>query len=168
MDFITDLPKSEGYDSIAVFVDHNSTKAAIMVPCHKTITAKQTADLYLQHVFCHFRLSQTNISDRGTQFNANFMRELCKKLGIKQCFSTAYHPQTDGETEHVNQELEQYLRAFCNYRQNNWAKFLLFAEFAHNSAQHSATGQTPFYLLMGFHPRWFPSLGKESSVPAVE
>lgn len=84
MDFITDLPKSDGYDSIAVFVDHNSTKAAIMVPCHKTITAEQTADIYLEYVFRRFGLPQVNISDRGPQFNANFMRELYKKLGIKQ------------------------------------------------------------------------------------
>lgn len=168
MDFITDLPESDGYDSIAVFVDHNSTKAAIMVPCHKTITAEQTTDIYLKCVFRRFGLPQVNISDRGPQFNANFICELCKKLGIKQRFSTAYHPQTDGETKRVNQELEQYLRAFCNFRQNNWAKYLIFAEFAHNSAQHSSTGQTPFYLLMGYHPHWFPSLGHESSAPAVE
>lgn len=84
MDFITDLPKSDGYDSIAVFVDHNSTKVAIMVPCHKTITAKQTADIYLKCVFRRFGLPQVNISDRGPQFNANFMCKLCKKLGIKQ------------------------------------------------------------------------------------
>lgn len=94
------------------------------------------------------------------------MRELCRKLGIKQHFSAAYHPQTDGETKQVNQELEQYLQAFCNFRKNNWAKYLLFVEFAHNSAQHSSTGQTPFHLLMSYHPRWFALLGSKSSVLA--
>lgn len=168
MDFIVDLPLSDGYDSIAVFTDHDSSKAAVMVPCHKTITAEQTAELYLHHVFRHFGLPQIGISDRGSQFNSNFMRELCRLLGVKQRFSTAYHPQTDGSTERVNQELEQYLRAYCNYRQNNWARYLLFAEFAHNSAQHSATNQAPFYLLMGYHPRWFPSIHDQSPVPSVQ
>lgn len=139
-----------------------------MVPCHKTITAEQTAELYLHHVFRHFGLPQIGISDRGSQFNSNFMRELCRLLSVKQRFSTTYHPQTDGSTERVNQELEQYLRAYCNYRQNNWARYLLFAEFAHNSAQHSATNQSPFYLLMGYHPRWFPSIHDQSPVPSVQ
>lgn len=168
MDFIVDLPESDGYNAIAVFADHDSSKAAIMVPCLTTITAEQTAELYFNHVFRHFGLPKTAISDRGPQYNSAFLHELYRKLQIDQRFSTAYHPQTDGGTERINQELEQYLRAFCNYRQNNWAKLLLFAEFAHNSAQHATTGQTPFYLLMGYHPRWFPNINQQTNVPAVK
>lgn len=168
MDFITDLPESDGFNAIAVFCDHDSTKAAIMVPCHTTITAEQTADLYFQHVFRHFGLPTIAISDRGTQYNSAFLRELYRKLQVDQRFSTAYHPQTDGGTERVNQELEQFLRAFCNYRQNNWAKQLLFAEFAHNSAQHASTKESPFYLLMGYQPRWFPEMNDQTTVPSVK
>lgn len=168
MDFITELPKSDGYDAIAVFCDHDSSKAAVMVPCNSTITAEQTADIYFQHVFRRFGLPQTAISDRGTQYNSAFLKELYRKLHIDQRFSTAYHPQTDGGTERVNQELEQFLRAFCNYRQNNWAKHLLFAEFAHNSAQHSSTKESPFYLLMGYQPRWFPGMNEQTTVPSIK
>lgn len=115
MDFITELPESDGFDAIAVFYDHDSTKAAVIVPCNTTITAEKTADLYFQHVFRHFGLPSVAISDRGTQYNSTFLRELYRKLQVAQRFSTAYHPQTDGRTERVNQELEQFLRAFCNY-----------------------------------------------------
>lgn len=168
MDLITDLPESHGYNSIAVFVDHDSSKAAIMTPCKTSITAEEAADLYIHQVFRHFGLANVTIQDRGTQFNAHFARELYKKLGIQQRFSTAYHPQTDGGTERVNQELEQYLRAYCNFRQNNWSKYLIFAEFAHNSAVHGTTSKAPFYLLMGYHPRWYPDIHDKTTHPSVE
>lgn len=132
MDFITGLPKSKGFDSIFVVVDQGSTKGVVFMPCNSTITAEGTADLYQEHVWKRFGLPRKQISDCGPQFAAQFMKELCKKLGIERALSTVFHPQTDGETERVNQELKQYLRAFCNFRQDNWAKHLASAEFAHN------------------------------------
>lgn len=153
MDFITDLPVSQGYDSILVAVDHNVTKGVIFMPCNKTCTANETADLYQNNVFRHFGLPLKIISDRGPQFASQTFQELCKKLRIRSGLSTTHHPQTDGETERINQELELYLRNFCNFRGTDWAKRLAFAEFSHNHCPHSVTKQSPFKLLMGYNSR---------------
>ena len=115
MDLITQLPKSEGKDAIFVVVDKGISKGAVFIPCTSDITAEETSKLYIEHVWKRFGLPQRQISDRGSQFAAAFTRELLKELGVQQRMSTAYHPQTDGETERVNQELEQYIRAFCNF-----------------------------------------------------
>jgi len=98
------------------------------------------------------------ISDRGPQFVAEFTRELYQLLGIKLAATTAYHPQGDGQTEQVNQELEQYLRLFTNQRQDDWVGLLPFAEFQYNNQVHSSTQHPPFLLdtrrvpQMGFEP----------------
>ncbi len=168
MDFITELPLSNGFDAIAVFVDHDISKAAVIAPCHTTITAEQTASLYRDHVWKRFGLPNKLISDRGTQFTAHFSKELCKLLAISQALSTAYHPQTDGQTERLNQELEQFLRAYTSRRQTDWAEHLSAAEFAHNSRSHSTTSQSPFMVLMGYHPKSIPSVLTPSSLPAVQ
>jgi len=109
MDFIIALPVSQGFDAIAVFIDHDITKTAIFAPCHSNITAEGTANLYRDHVWKCFGLPSKLITDRGPQFTASFSCSLCTSLGISQAMSTAYHPQTDGQMERVNQSLEQYL-----------------------------------------------------------
>jgi transposase InsO family protein len=111
MDFITDLPNSQGYDSLFVVVDRLS-KATIISPCTKTITAEKTSKLYMDNVWRQTGLPCQVISDRGPQFASKVMQEVWNKLGVKSIMSTAFHPQTNGETERVNQELEQYLRVF--------------------------------------------------------
>ena len=131
MNFITDLPQSKGYDFLLVMVDRFS-KAIILSPCNKTITALETTDLVLNDVWRRVGLPRQIISDRGPQFAVKITQELWKKLNVKSSLSTTYHPQTDGESERVNQEIEQYLRVFCNYQQDNWVDLLPFAEFAHN------------------------------------
>jgi hypothetical protein len=93
------------------------------------------------------------ISDRGPQFVALFMKELHRLLGIETASSTAYHPQTDGQTERVNQELEQYIRVFVGERQDDWYSLLPLAEFSYNNHVHSSTQHTPFLLDTGRHPR---------------
>ena len=135
MDFITDLPVSNGYDSIFTVVDQHS-KAVILSPCHKTITAEQTSQLLIDNVWKRTGFPLTIISDRGPQFAAQVTQEFWRKLGIKQKLSTAFHPQTDGESERVNQELEQYLRICGNFQQNDWATLLPIIEFAHNARPH--------------------------------
>lgn len=167
MDFITGLPKSKGFDSIFVVVDQGSSKGVVFAPCNSTITAEGTADLYQENVWKRFGLPWKQISDRGPQFAAQFMDELCQKLGIERALSTAFHPQTDGETERVNQELEQYLRAFCNFRQDDWSDYLSTAEFAHNLREHSATHRAPFEVIMGYHPRTFQGAATETKVEKV-
>ena len=96
------------------------------------------------------------------------MRETWKKLDVQQSLSTAFHPQTDGETERVNQEVEQYLRVFCIYQQDNWADLLPFAEFAHNIHAHSATGRSPFQIWYGLQPEFLPPINFASHIPSVE
>ena len=93
------------------------------------------------------------ISDRGPQFAAGMTKELNKMLGIETKLSTAYHPETDGQMERTNQELEQYLRMYVNHRQNNWAEWLATAEFAFNNKVHTATKMSPFQVNYGREPR---------------
>ena len=98
MDFIMDLPMSKGYDSLLVVVDRLS-KAIILAPCNKTITAEETSQLYIDHIWKRTGLPKKVISDRGPQFASKVMRKIWEKLGVKSSLSTAFHPQTDGETE---------------------------------------------------------------------
>src|SRR5712692_3120362 len=108
LDYIMELPTYKGHDAILVVFNHDVTKATVIIPCKNMITAYQTAALYLNHVWKHFSLPHKIISDQGTQFTAHFTCALCHLLDINQNLSTAYHPQTDDQTEHLNQELEQF------------------------------------------------------------
>ena len=167
MDFVTDLSPTHGHDSMFVVIDRFS-KATIIAPCRKDITAEQTSKLYLEQVWWRTGLPQQVISDRGPQFASQVMKELWNKLGVKASLSTAFHPQTNGEMEHINQEIEQFFRVFCNFQQDNWAKLLPFAEFAHNIRKHSATGQSPFQVWYGFQPEFIPSVNFATHLPVVE
>jgi len=119
MDFIVKLPQSAGHDSIMVVVD-SVTKCVHFISVVTTISATGAAHLFLNHVWKHHGLPWKVVSDRGPQFIAEFTRELYRLLRIKLAATTAYHPQGDGQTEQVNQELEQYLRLFTNQRQDDW------------------------------------------------
>ena len=167
-DFITDLPEVNGFDSIMVVVDHGLTKGVILIPCNKTIDALGSADLYLDHVYKRFGLPDIIISDRDPHFAAALFQELGKMLGIKHKMSTAYHPQTDGETERVNQEIEVYLQMFCTNNPEEWKSLLPTAEFAHNQRTHSVTKNSPFYLMMGYEPKAIPTAFPETRIPATE
>jgi hypothetical protein len=119
VNFIVELPESQGHDTIMVVVD-SVRKQALFIETHTTVTALGAAQLYLQHVWKLHGLLQTMISDCSPQFVAQFTCELYRLLGIKLAASTAYHPQTNRQTEHVNQELKQYLQVFVSKRQDNW------------------------------------------------
>jgi hypothetical protein len=125
---------------------------AHFIPCTEASTAEDVAQLFLQHVWQLHGTPKCTVSDRGPQFNAKFLRALYKALQIEPTFSTAYHPQTDGHSEHLNQWLEGYLRAFINHRQTDWADWLALAEFAHNNAQSNATSSSPFQIVYGQSP----------------
>ena len=118
MDFITDLPKSTRFDSILTVIDHHS-KVIILSSCHKTIIAEQTSQLLVDNVWKCTDFPKAIISDQGPQFTAQVTQELWRKLGIKQKLSTTFHPQTDGESERVNQEIEQYLCICGNFQQDD-------------------------------------------------
>ena len=135
-DFITQLPKSDEYDAIFVVVDR-LTKQAHFVPTTSDVNAATTADMFIDHVWKLHGTPRQVISDRGSQFVSQFLKEVFRRTGITGSTSTAFHPQTDGQTERVNQELEQYLRAFTDMRQSNWSGLLPLAEFAHNTRAHA-------------------------------
>ena len=153
MDFITKLPLSKGHDTILTITDQGCTKMALFLPCSETITAEGVARLYMHHVFKWFGLPTKIISDRKMCFTLRFAKELCRRLGITQNISTAYHPCTDGQSEHTNQWLEQYLRFWTNHKQTNWTAYLPVAEFTHNAWYNTTTKTSPFHLLMGYDPR---------------
>ena len=133
MNLITDLPLSDGFDSILVVVDHGLTKGVILLPRNKTITAEQVANLLLENLYKRFGLPDEIISDRGPQFAVHAFRKLLKLLNVTSKLSTAYHPQTDRATEQVNQEIEAYLSIFCSLFPEEWAKELFLVKFTHNN-----------------------------------
>src|SRR6202789_4453804 len=152
VDFIVELPESSGHDAIMVVVD-SVTKTAHIIPTFITISAAGPARLFIQHVWKLHGLPRRVVSDRGPQFVAEFTRELYRMLGIKVAATTAYHPQGDGQTERMNQELEQYLQIFVNQRQDDWTDLLPLAEFQYNNHVHASTQHPPFLLQTGRLPR---------------
>jgi len=143
VDFITKLLLSKGHNSILVVYGRFSKMSHFVATIEKTM-AEGLARLFRDHVWKLYRLPESVISDRGPQFVAELMKELNKMLGIETKLSMAYHPQIDGQTERTNQELEQYLRIYINYRQNNWAEWLATAEFAFNNKVHTVTKTSLF------------------------
>jgi hypothetical protein len=107
-DFIVKLPESQGFDSILTVVDQH-TKTVIAEPCHETFDANATAELLIKQVFCKYRIPDKMISDRGPQFASKVMRSTLQSMNVVSALTTAYHPQADGSTEQVNQEIEQFL-----------------------------------------------------------
>lgn len=152
MDFITNLPFSNGCDSIWVIVDLY-TKAGHFIPLE--VDGKKTEDLIRIFAREYWRLHgipKDIISDRDSRFTAKLWAEFLRLVGVKSRMSTAFHPQTDGQTERLNQSLEAYLRSFVNYEMSNWEELLPMAEFAYNNASSASSGISPFYANLGYHP----------------
>jgi len=152
VDFVVELPLSSRHNAVMTMVDSVS-KWAHFIPTPMTVTAEGAAWLFLHQVWKLHGLLKCVVSDRGPQFVTRFTRELYQLLGIKLASSTAWHPQTNGQTEHVNQELDRYLQLFVNKQQDDWYNLLPMAEFQHNNHIHSATQQPPFLLHTGHIPR---------------
>src|SRR5258705_3074354 len=151
MDFIEQLPSSEGYTAILVIVDRLS-KQAIFIPTYDTITSMQLAELFVLHVFSKHGVPSHVTSDRGTEFVSHFFRSPGKALDMRLHFTSGYHPEGDGQTKRTNQTLEQYLRIYCNYQQDNWKGLLPLSEFAYNNAPSTTMGISPFFANKGYHP----------------
>ena len=159
MDFVTGLPvstdwKGESYDSILVIVDR-LTKMVHYEPVKITIDAPGLAKVIIDVVVRYHGLSDSIITDWGSLFTSKFWSSLCYFLGIKRRLSTAFHPQTNGQTKRQNSIIEAYLRVFVNYELNDWARLLSMVEFAYNNAKNASTGHTLFKLNCGFHLRVF-------------
>ena len=131
MDFITSLPKSDGFGTIMVMVDRFS-KYSTFMPTSAGCTSKEAAPLFFKNVVKYWGLPRHIISDREPLFTENFWRELFKILGTELHFSTSFHPQTDGKTECVNALLECYLRHYVSAHQKDWARLLEMAQFYYN------------------------------------
>jgi len=140
----------------------------MLSPYNKNIMAVETSQLLLDNVWKRTGFPLAIISDRGPQFAAQVTQELWRKLGIKQKLSTAFHPQTDGESEQVNQEIEQYLRICGNFQQDDWAMLLPLIEFAHNAQPHCSTHRSPFEIWYGFHPMFKPPLQLQTRLQSVD
>jgi hypothetical protein len=166
MDFIVELPKSNGYDAVLTVTDQG-TKTKIFEACHSNINTVDTADLLIRRVFCKYGLPGKIICDRGTQFTSQVMKAVYESLQITPAYSTAYHPQTDGASERANQWLETYLRAYCNRTQSNWSKYLPHAELAANTRINSSTKHSAFELLHGYEPRWPQHINIETRNPTA-
>ena len=128
------------------------TKQSIFIPTFDTITSAQLAELFVVHVFSKHGVPSHVTSDRRSEFVSHFFRSLGKALDMKLHFTFGYHPEGDGQTECVNQTLEQYLRIYCNYQQDNWSSLLPLAEFAYNNAPSVTTGISPFFANKGYDP----------------
>ncbi|KAJ1597993.1 hypothetical protein NDA14_001269 [Ustilago hordei] len=168
LDFIEGLPPSKKYDSktydsILVIVDR-LTKFAILAPTHKTVMAKQTAVLLYGHMVRLFGYPDHMVLDRGRQFISGAWKAFAEQMGVKHSLSMAYHPQTDGQTERVNQVIEQYLRMYCNYEQNDWANLLDTAAFVYNNTVHNSIGVSPFFACYGWNPKAHPDIPQQLGV----
>lgn len=151
IDFITGLPKSSGFEVIMVVVDR-LTKYAHFIPLKHSYSAASVAQLFMDNIYKLHGLPTDIVSDRDPVFTSKFWGELMEKIGVKLNMGTAYHPQTDGQTENVNQCLEQYLRGMVFDKQMKWKEYLTLAEWWYNSNWHSAIKSTPFEALYGYHP----------------
>ena len=167
MDLITDLPKSQSFDSILTIVDQGCSKAAKFILCNKTIDGTGVTLEYLKHLVPWFRLPKRIISDHDPWFTSAFAKEMCKALGIQQNLSTAFHPHTNGQTECMNAWIEQYLRPWTSGKPNTWSQLLLVAEFAHNSWKHDIARKSPHELLIRIKPQVILK-HLESSTPAAK
>ena len=149
MDFITGLPRTKsGYDSIWVVVCR-LTKIAHFVPVKTTYTSAKLADIYMKKIVCLHGVPKSIVSDRGTQFTSHFWKQLHESLGTRLEFSTAFHPQTDGQTERVNQILEDMLRACALDYGSSWDENLPYAEFSYNNSYQASIEMAPFEALYG-------------------
>ncbi|KAL0177702.1 hypothetical protein M9458_026596, partial [Cirrhinus mrigala] len=167
VDFMMDLPSSDGNTCILVIVDRFS-KFCRLLPLKGLPTAMETAESLFNHVFRYYGIPEDTVSDRGPQFISRVWKSFFKLLGVTVSLSSRYHPQTNGQTERKIQEVGRFLRTFCHGHQNSWNQFLGWAEYAQNSLWQPSTGLTPFQCVLGFQSPLFPWNGEPSDVPTVD
>ncbi|KAL0204491.1 hypothetical protein M9458_002509, partial [Cirrhinus mrigala] len=158
VDFVTDLPSSHGQTTILSVIDRFS-KGCRFIPFPKLPTAMETAEALCNSVFRFYGLPEDIVSDRGPHF--------FHLLGVNVSLTSGYHPQANGQAERLNQELTRFLRSYCQDHQEDWSRFLLWAEYAQNSIRKPSTNLTPFQCILGYRPPLFPWSGEPSELPAV-
>ncbi|XP_065821877.1 uncharacterized protein lrfn4b [Labrus bergylta] len=167
LDFVTGLPPSEGKTTVLTVVDRFS-KMVHFIPLPKLPSAKETAEALLSNVFRLHGFPKDVVSDRGPQFISKFWKAFCSLLGATVSLSSGYHPESNGQTERMNQELETCLRCLVSHNPSSWSKHLIWAEYAHNTLPCSSTGFSPFQCAYGYQPPLFPELESEVSVPSAQ
>ena len=150
-------------DTIVVIVDR-FTKIICLKAKMTNVSSEGIAKIYRNDIWKLHGIPRKILSDRGPQFASKFMEEFTKALGTKRQLSTAYHLQTDGQTERINQEIGMFLQHYVNYQQDDWTNWLAAAEFQYNNKRHVATGKTPFKLNFGRHP-WKGDLMVKTDIP---
>jgi RNase H-like domain found in reverse transcriptase/Reverse transcriptase (RNA-dependent DNA polymerase)/Integrase zinc binding domain/gag-polyprotein putative aspartyl protease/Chromo (CHRromatin Organisation MOdifier) domain len=171
VDFVTGLPPTGEmkFDTITVFVDR-MTKMVHYVPCREKLSAKDFADLFLTNIFRLHGLPQRIVSDRDPRFTSDFWKEVTQALQMDCGLSTAFHPQTDGQTERMNRTMEEMLRHYITPMLGDWVSALPLLEFAYNNAENASTQTSPFRLYTGLNPLC-PNSGpadRAYKVPAAE
>ena len=175
MDFIVKLPLSKDslepetpkYNLIWVVIDR-FTKIACFLPYREGIRADVLARQFFRDIFANHGLSQSIISDKGSVFAANVTKALYKALDVKRNLSTAFHHQTDGQTECTKQTLKQYLRMYCDHLQDDWVDLFPMTSFAYNNKILASTGHSPFFLNYGYHPQHNISSNHAYQAPAAK
>ena len=166
-DLITGLPLCQGYDAIWTATDKRG-KIKHIAPTVSTLDTAGFAKLFLEHVWKHHGTSDKIISDRGPQMSSRSFKDICAKLGVELALSTAYHPQTDGQSERTNQEVEQALRTVVSYHQDDWVDWIPIIEFALNNRYHTGLKTTPFYANYGYHPQIGSLPRVQSAIESVD
>uniref|UniRef100_A0A3B3C9J6 Gypsy retrotransposon integrase-like protein 1 n=1 Tax=Oryzias melastigma TaxID=30732 RepID=A0A3B3C9J6_ORYME len=166
VDFVTGLPASRGNTVILTIVDRFS-KAAHFVALPKLPTAAETATALVDHVFRLHGIPSDIVSDRGPQLISQVWKCFCRALGATASLFSGFHPQTNGQTERTNQDLESALRCVCAQNPTLWSEHLSWVEYSHNSLVSSATGRSPFEASLGYQPPLLPSEESELAVPSV-
>ena len=151
IDFMTDLPARDKNEPAYLMVITDRLLKSVTLEAMNSMSAEECAERFLN---CHFRFHgfpKAVTSDRGSNWVGDFWRHLCKEVNIEQRLSTAFHPETDGSTERMNQEVLAYLRAFISFSQYDWVKVLPVAQLAINNRDNSGSGLSPFFLQHGYH-----------------
>ncbi|XDV23164.1 hypothetical protein PO909_027864 [Leuciscus waleckii] len=166
--FVVEVDASEvGGNTVVLTVVDRFSKAAHFIPLPKLPSAKETAVAVIDHVFRLHGLPIDVVSDRGPQFVSKFWQEFCKLLGATVSLSSGFHPQSNGQTERANQDLERMLRCLVSKNPTSWCQQLSMVEYAHNTLPVSSTGLSPFEGSVGYQPPVFPSLESEVAVPSA-
>ena len=168
MNLIMDLPPVDGSDALLVMVDQGLLKGVILCPTNKTVDMDGIGELLHKNLYKQFRLPDKMLSDQGPQFVAKVFRAMLNRLGVNSVLSTGYHPQTDGTTERVNQEIKANLAIYYHAHPETWKKAIPTMEFTHNNQRHANCHQTPFELMQGESPKALPSTFKNMKFPAID
>jgi len=149
---------------VIVVIVNRFTKMICLKATTTNVSLEGIAKIYRDDIWKLHGISRKILSDRGLQFVSKFMEEFTKALGTKKQLLTVYHPQIDGQTERINQEIGTFLQHYVNYQQDDWTNWLAAAEFQYNDKKHTAMGKTPFELNFGRHP-WKGDLMVKTDIP---